>query len=475
MGFCEGNFTAKQSGYDYQPGFWSARQVSGGEGLSMSIFRSIFQFFQRHLLLTVLIVAFLGRLAAVLVLGSPELEHEYAPIVLNLAAGRGFVYYAVDRAGALTTQFLAEPKLLIPSAFKSPVYPFFLFFWVKLFGAGLLGMRVIEILQAGLGVFSAWLVYWIAREKLGQPQAILAAVGMAFYPLLVYSVTQISDTIIFLTLEILTLWLFIRLEKAESTGLFLTFSFSLALFMLARPEGFFYLPFFLFWLWRRFPGRWLPRLAGFAVICALVLAPWAVRNYFQLGRLALNTSGGLNLWEGQNRNAVGVPSWYLDPPISLRPEAAAEIFGRGFDRQFEIKQDSVYMREALADLRADPGRALSLAGRKFIFFWTSRFFGFNFTYDGAKSPIYWLPWLAMLPFFLLGLALSLKEARKFGVFYLVFLVSTFTCLLFFVLPRYTVLVYPWAILFAAQGVWQVYLIGANWAMKVSNGSSARGV
>ena len=92
----------------------------------MAAIRSIVRFSQQNFLVLVIFLAFFARFTATFIVGSTELEHEYAPLVLNMTAGRGFVFYSVDQSNKLTTEFLANPKLLIPSAFKSPVYPFFL-------------------------------------------------------------------------------------------------------------------------------------------------------------------------------------------------------------------------------------------------------------------------------------------------------------------------------------------------------------
>jgi 4-amino-4-deoxy-L-arabinose transferase-like glycosyltransferase len=422
----------------------------------MTVFRAGFRFVQQHLLFLIILLSFFARFAAVFVVGDTELQHEYAPLVFNLAAGRGFVYYSVDQNNLLTTEFIPDPKITIPSAFKSLVYPLFLVFFVKLFGAGIAGMRVIGIFQAILGSLCCWLIYEISNEKFGKPQALLAAAGMAFYPLLIYSSTQISDTIIFLVLEILTFWLLIKLDEEFSAKIVVAFSFCFGLFMLARTEGILYFPFFLFWLFFRFPKWRAYSTVLFVGVCVMILVPWGLRNYFEMGKFVMNTAGGLNLWEGQNKDAMGVPGWYVEPPVSLPAEMAKEVFGAGFDRQFEIRQDRVYFENAIREMWAYPGHSLGLAVRKMLFFWTSLYFGFNFTYAGAKSALYWLPWLVMLPFFIYGLVLSSKKYKKYWVFYLVFLVSTLTCMLFVVLPRYTILVYPWVIVFASHGLWSIF-------------------
>jgi 4-amino-4-deoxy-L-arabinose transferase-like glycosyltransferase len=422
----------------------------------MNIIRDGYGLVRKNLLLFIILLALVGRVLAVFVIGNTELQHEYAPIVMNLLSGRGFAYFSIDQNNALTAEFLESPKLVIPSAFKSPVYPFFLAALVKVFGFGYTGMWAIEIVQAILGALMCWFIYEISKDKFGVPQALLAAAGMGFYPLLVYSSTQISDTVIFLTLEILTIWLFIKLEKGFSLGWIIAFSLSFGLFMLARPEGFLYFPFFLIWILIRFPQRKLYAPFLFTVICVLIILPWGIRNYYQLGKFTMNTSAGLNLWEGQNKDAVGVPSWYVQPTISISDAMTKEIFGSGFDRNFEVRQDQVYFKYAIQDMKTYPMHSVTLAVKKMLFFWSSIYFGVNFVYPGAKSALYWLPWLLMLPFFIYGLALSLKDNKKYFLFYLVFAVSTFTCMVFFVLPRYTILTYPWVIVFAAHGAWSIY-------------------
>jgi len=412
---------------------------------------------RKFILPSIILLGFLVRILATFIIGDIKLENEYEPIVLNMLSGRGFAYYSVDKNNELSTEYLESPKFVIPSAFKSPVYPYFLIPFVKAFGSGPTGMRVIEITQAFMASLMCWFIYEISKIKFGRPQALLSAAGMALYPLLIYSSTQISDTSVFLFLEIIVVLLLVKLEKNSSLLLIIAFSFSVGLFMLARPEGILYFPFCLLWLIIHFSERRSYVAVLFTIICVAILLPWGVRNYHQLGKFTLNTASGLNLWEGQNKDSVGVPSWYVtDPIIEISEEMEMEIRGTGVDRRYEIQQDQVYMRHAIQDIKKDPIHVITLSLKKALFFWTAIYFGINFSYPGAESALYWLPWLSMLPLFFYGMILSLKQYKEYLPFYVIFLFSTFVNMIFFVLPRYTMLIYPWVITFAAHGLWMAY-------------------
>lgn len=427
-----------------------------------------FYFIKMNIPLFIILSGFFLRVGAIFIIGDTELQNEYEPIVKNMLAGRGFAYYSVDENSSLSTDFLENPKLVIPSAFKSPVYPYFLAAWVKFVGTDKTGMWIIEIFQSLLAALICWLIYDIAREKFDTPQAVLAVAGMSFFPLMVYSATQISDTIIFLTLEISVIYLFIKLDKAFSFRLFISFAILFGIFMLARPEGFIYFPFIFGWLLYRYPQRRFFNSLLFTIVCIMVLLPWGVRNYYQLGKFTMNTSTGLNLWEGQNKNSVGVPSWYVDEPVITISDAMKGKFEKlEYNRFYEIEIDKIYFQHAVEDAVTYPQHSLVLALNKVLFYWTSIYFGFEFSYPGVDSVLYWLPWVLTLPFFGFGIILTLKDYKKYLPLYIVLLGGTFTCMVFFVLPRYTMLVYPWVMIVASHGFWTLFNL-LPWRKPINN-------
>lgn len=117
----------------------------------------------------------------------------------------------------------------------------------------------------------------------------------------------------------------------------------------------------------------------------------------------------------------------------------------------------MYRAFALDELRADPQRVVYLALRKFWLYW-GHFGGADIRYPGASSPVFWLPWLMTLPFFLLGLWMTIRrDPARFGFLYLYLLGQTAIVVTFFVLPRYRIEVLPILLMFAAEGVHRLWV------------------
>ena len=92
------------------------------------------------------------------------------------------------------------------------------------------------------------------------------------------------------------------------------------------------------------------------VVQVLVMLPWGIRNSHALGRFTLtNTVGGMGLFIGNNARATG--AWYLwaEDLERLRP---------GIHAQGVVAVDDAAREEAGRWIRANPGQALRLYGRK---------------------------------------------------------------------------------------------------------------
>jgi hypothetical protein len=92
----------------------------------------------------------------------------------------------------------------------------------------------------------------------------------------------------------------------------------------------------------------------------LVVLPWMVRNYFAVGRFALNTNGGINMYIGNNPRANGSYLFDAEHERLLPPAEAGEA-----------ARDRAAAGLALAFMREHPRDALRLWGRKFAFFWAT--------------------------------------------------------------------------------------------------------
>lgn len=407
----------------------------------------------KKLMIGILFFAFAVRVAAIFVIGDTKLDHEYATLVPNLMNGKGYSYYSLTQDGTITNEYVSNPVVNMPSAFKPPIYSMLVASIGFIVGIDTAGMIVIEIIQAFFGAIICWLLYDVARMKFNKHTAFWALMISSAYPLLVFASGQISDLTLQVFLRCFLFWLLIKLEEQPtSKALLLLTGLSLGALLTARTEMWLYLPFILLWIIWALKEKWLRVFAPIMTIALIVVAPWIIRNYVQFGAITLNTSGGINLWEGQNENAKGIPSWYTWPPAELTPEAEAQVAALEATDEYEVRLDAIYFNEAKKFMLSHPDQSFKLGIRKFIYYWGAVYPGVEFIYSNADSPFYWLPWLFILPFFIAGLVLNFRSLRKHFLFHVSFALSTFTVMVFFVLPKYILFAMPWVFVFAASAV-----------------------
>jgi hypothetical protein len=177
------------------------------------------------------------------------------------------------------------------------------------------------------------------------------------------------------------------------------------------------------------------------LLCALVYAPWPIRNARALGAfIPLRSTVALELWMGNHAGATG----FLD-------ESLFPIFNRGEYSRYAALGEAAYMhrKSALAHeyIHAHPGEFLRLSGVRFVRYWAG-------TGNRNGSAVYALHALLTT----LGAALGLGRLWQRRNLSLAFL---FLCpLLLFPLPyyithaefRYRLVVDPLLTILAAHGV-----------------------
>lgn len=258
-------------------------------------------------------------------------------------------------------------------AFRTPGYPLF----VALCGAKL---RVIRFTQAALDTSTVLATYLLARRWLDRRGALLAAFAVTVNPFLIYFCGLILSETLFTAVLV---WAMVLMaESAWVLGGFL-----LALGILVRPSAV-ALPMVMgivtaFVNPRLNPAgglaydssrpvkhwRWpLPVATTMLLLTAVVLVPWAARNYGRLGAwIWTTTNAGITAYDGFNPDATGASNAaFLDRMPLLRDMT-------------EVERDRYLKSLAWEEIRANPRRAVELAGWKVARTWSpiplSRDFG----------------------------------------------------------------------------------------------------
>ncbi|UCC10976.1 MAG: glycosyltransferase family 39 protein [candidate division WOR-3 bacterium] len=284
--------------------------------------------------------------------------YEYGEIAANIMSGRGF-----SRVNEFSTH-------LEPTSSHAPLYPFLL----SLLSAGsgrTFGFPGVQLLQAILSVLTVFFIYGICRRLYDRTTGVLAAMGLAFYPPLIYYTLKFTPVMLFVFLLSISLYLIIAANgnviKTVAAGVFV------GLTVLCDPVGIALIPALIVCtlLYRRL--RWHTIAIILLVSCA-VLIPWTVRN-FRIHRriVVVTTQYAKNLWIGNNPRATGtdyyrsVHGQHSDFTLMTQtlPRETKIVLGT----MSEIEQADFFLQETWRFVCRHPQHFIRLLLQKTFYYW----------------------------------------------------------------------------------------------------------
>jgi 4-amino-4-deoxy-L-arabinose transferase-like glycosyltransferase len=359
---------------------------------------------------------------------------EQAQMARGLLRGGDFTYFVVDGKPA-------------PSAYQPPLYPTMLAGIFAVMGDKEAAFVVVQLLQCLLGALTALLTFRLARAFLVDRYALLAGFLVAVWPPLVYLPNE-AHPISMLVPDLLWIGL-TTVGVLRSKGRLKDFAglaVALALGLMLRSELLLGLAVTAIVLLIQLRKQ---AAAGLAIVFVLALAvqiPWMLRNRSSLGKAALTTTTGVNLFRGNGPTATGGSYQWDGTIVWETPETMAAEKQLHWSADYELRLDQIYSDQLSASLKGDSLRPLRLLPMKFLFFWTS-----DFTHPKGKQPAAWVPWILVLPAVLYGMGLLWKRRRETWPLYLWTMLYLVIVLVFFALPRYRLNVEPMFLIFAAAG------------------------
>jgi 4-amino-4-deoxy-L-arabinose transferase-like glycosyltransferase len=249
----------------------------------------------------------------------------YAVAAQNISLGNGIV----AAVGAPDIQ-------LVTSAQHPPAYPVVLAGAIKLGIDGDTGWRLLGALFGGLTVLGVGL---LGRRVSGAAVGLVAAAIAAVYPLMLAVDGALLAETLYGPIVAFTLVVAWDLGERPSIWRAALLGVGIALATLTRSEALLLLPLLALPLaWRGPAGRarWL-RLGGVVAACAVVLAPWVIRNWSVFDRPLLSTNdGALLAWTNCDQTYHGEFLGYLvpecGPPVTGdEAEQASKLSRHGLD------------------------------------------------------------------------------------------------------------------------------------------------
>lgn len=335
-----------------------------------------------------------------------------------------------------------------PSAFWPPLYPAFLSLIYSVAGHHL---QVARIVQAFLGVAAPMSFYLIALRPFGRRVAWLSALGLIFYPYLIYFNTWLIAESLFMALMPLGMLVLSTLPYKPGLARTAAAGLIFGLAALAKPFMLFVMPFIALWLLLAYPqpvSRRVVTVVTLAIAMLLTILPWSARNYQVYGQVVLiSTNGGYTFLGANNPNAWGGHDEGYPPAIPGLNDAQME---------------DAYYAEAFAWIRDNPEDFARLAVIKYRRLLSPlSVASFREDYRLPGSSIVYAVYTTFLLIALIGAIKAWPKWKQIGYLYAPIVGVFVSAGLFYGDVRYTLPMAPSLVIFAAiiiDGIWST-LIG----------------
>ena len=386
------------------------------------------------LLSGLIIISFIIRLIAAYFLGDESFESastEWSVLVYNLIENKSYSLYHFD-------------DLFIPSIYMPPGYPILLYL-IKIASLGKINfLNLIMLFQIILGTYSVYIFYKINLRLFSEKLSLINSFIFSFFPLNIYMVGQISSITLQVFLSILFLHLlFSVIEKKKETNIIF---FAIVSGVLILTRGEFILIFFVIILFamakRQIKSS---NLLKIILIVSLVVSPYLIRNYYHFNQIVLVKSLGFNLWKGNNE--LSLVEGYEEYDNYEFRYLKSELNKLKKNKYYEINRDKLFLDHAKNYLIENPNKYLNLFFKKIFSFY---FVDFKSTYPNYYNFFHFLPVIVLAALSFPGLLIFLKKKRIYNNYLGLYLFSNLIIFsIFFILPRFKLIILPVQIILAA--------------------------
>ena len=397
--------------------------------------------------------------------------YEHARIAENLLAGRGF-----------SIEFLGTQG---PTSQQAPFYPLLLAGVWWCFGeATPAAVLAVQLLQCVAGTALVLAVVWLAWSLIPDHPSVgwVAGLAAAVYPTHVYMVTHLQVAPwAALGLTLLLAVCVSRRWRTTRRGAVLAGCLA-GLLLLVEPILALALPICAtaFWLGdrprrleSRFARRPLARVGLMAVVAAVIVTPWTIRNWAVHGEpVFIKSTFGYALWQGNNPSSFGTDKIPKPSAESLRLEHDGTL--SGMDRAlWEARHETLYIddvllkptgyrefsglsepqrsrllgRRAWQFIRDNPGRYAGLCLRRVRYFLL-----FDETNPKAANRLYRAATITWLVLIVVGLWASRDRWRALWPTYAIFAAITAFHAAVIVSVRFRIPLEPMTLVWAATAV-----------------------
>ncbi|MDP2905415.1 MAG: tetratricopeptide repeat protein [Candidatus Omnitrophota bacterium] len=344
---------------------------------------------------------------------------------------------------------------------KWPLYGYFLAGLFRIFGSSI---AVVYALQFMLGALTCVLVYFIGKIMFNRAVGFIAALFYLSYGLFLYYEGTLIYTALSLFLNCLLFLYFLHISRTRGRAGFFWAGIFSGLCALAQANIILFAPLAALWVLRQrradFSAGLYAMLLFFAGLSA-VLGITACRNYIVEKDAALVTGHvGINFYLGNNPEATGLfynPE-YIAPDQEGMSKDARIIAELNAGRRLKTSQVSnFWLSKSFAFIKSDPRAFIGLMLKKVAYLFVPFEANHDTEYYLIKDKVRALRLVSpdlryILPFFIVGAFLGLKQFRKNALIYIALAALSLSIVAFFVCTRYRIMLVPFMAVLAALAI-----------------------
>ena len=388
---------------------------------------------ETYLLFFLFLFSFLIRIPVIFIFGDTRLDNEWGIIVNNLT---DYGKFSLVNFG----------DFFVPSLFMPPLYAFYLYFFKIFHFSNEIYIQVVLFSQIILSSFSVVIFYNINKLFFSNKICILGTLIFSLFPLHIYACAQISSIILQSFLMITFFYFFLKTMKENNFYNICFLSLASGLLILLRGEfiALFLLSILYLTLFIKIN---LKSILIIILLTFVVISPYLMRNIIVLDTITITKSIGFNLWKGNNPQTDVEGKNYIYGSIFDQEDLdlREQINKVPEDKYYEINLDKVFLSEGIKNINNDPIKYFGLYLKKILSF---LFIDLNSSNPYYYHPLHYLPVLFISITSIIGIILSKKNSYQINFLILFFIVNIAIVSVFFILPRYKLVIIPLQIIFS---------------------------
>ena len=391
----------------------------------------------------ILLLSIIARCFAALYFADVDLVNEWAILVHNLEFSGILGYNVITTELNVIPKFVEAGETVLPSVFMPPLYAYFIYFIKILFIDTVNYIKAIIFIQILLSLITIFVFYKILKNFYDTKITFISTIIFSLLPLNVYSSVQISSISLQLFLLVFYFLFILKYFKTYKFKYLILFSIFSGLLILIRGEFIifyvFTLGYFFIFLKKDFKS-----ILVSLIISIIVISPYLKRNYEHFDKYFLLTkSFGYNLLKGNN------PETKVEGYVNLKSHQFTNELTTKPNNSYEIDLDNFYKEEAFRYMTANPMKYFKLYVLKIFSF---IFIDLNSTYPNYYNASHLFPKIILSVLSLIGAVVFLFKKSFFQYLSLYYFSNILLFSLFFILPRYSLILLPIQMLLSIEAL-----------------------